>query len=55
MVTSLDLAPSQKIRVVHLADNTGRIQVLFPENRMLDIAALAQITKRRLEPIAHFL
>lgn len=48
-----DLQPSQKIRVVHLADHTGRLQVLFPESSMLDIAAVSRITKRRFEPIAH--
>jgi HD-like signal output (HDOD) protein len=48
-----DLQPSQKIRVVHLADHTGRLQVLFPESSMLDIAAISRITKRRFEPIAH--
>ena len=54
MVNPVDLEPSKKIRVVHLADETGRIQVLFPEDRMLDIAALSQITKRRLEPVMNF-
>jgi HD-like signal output (HDOD) protein len=54
MEPSPDHQQNQKIRVVHLADHTGRLQVLFPESHMLDIAAVSRITKRRLEPIAHF-
>lgn len=49
-----DHQQSQRIRVVHLADHSGRLQVLFPESNMLDIAAVSRITKRRLEPVAHF-
>ncbi|WOD08872.1 hypothetical protein [Marinomonas sp. GJ51-6] len=44
-----DHQQSQRIRVVHLADHSGRLQVLFPESNMLDIAAVSRITKRRLE------
>ena len=46
--------PSKRLRVVHLADHTGRLQVIFPEHHMLDIAAVARITKRRLEPITNY-
>lgn len=54
MAQPSDLQLRKKIRIVHLADHTGRLQVLFPESSMLDIAAVSRITKRRLEPIAHF-
>ncbi|BFM50189.1 HDOD domain-containing protein [Marinomonas sp. THO17] len=54
MDVSAELQPSNRLRVVHLVDHTGRLQVIFPEHHMLDIAALARITKRRFEPIPHF-
>ncbi|MBJ7536437.1 HDOD domain-containing protein [Marinomonas transparens] len=44
----------KKIRVVHLADHTGRLQTIFPENHMLDIATVSRLTKRRFEPVANF-
>ncbi|WP_240537103.1 HDOD domain-containing protein [Marinomonas flavescens] len=49
-----ELANTKKLRVVHLADHAGRLQVIFPEDHMLDIAAISRITKRRLEPIANY-
>lgn len=48
----IDYPPSQRLRIVHLADNTGRLQVIFPENCMVDIAAVSRITKRRFEPVS---
>lgn len=50
----LNLQTSRKLRVVHLADHTGRLQVIFPESNMLDISAVSRITKRRFEPITNF-
>jgi HD-like signal output (HDOD) protein len=52
MESSTDRQPNQKLRVVHLADHTGRLQVIFPESNMLDIAAVSRLTKRRFEPVA---
>ena len=52
MESVVDCQPSQRLRVVHLADNAGRLQVIFPENCMVDIAAVSRITKRRFEPVA---
>ncbi|QUX97905.1 histidine kinase [Marinomonas sp. CT5] len=54
MEPSTDLQPSQRLRVVHLADHTGRLQVIFPERNMLDISAVSKITKRRFEPVSNF-
>lgn len=54
MESSVDLQPSQRLRVVHLADHTGRLQVIFPESNMLDISAVSRITKRRFEPVSNF-
>jgi len=54
MEISADQQPSKRLRVVHLADHTGRLQVIFPEQHMLDIAAVSRITKRRFEPITNF-
>lgn len=54
MEPSLDLQPNQRLRVVHLADHTGRLQVIFPESNMLDISAVSRITKRRFEPVSNF-
>ncbi|TPE53451.1 HDOD domain-containing protein [Maribrevibacterium harenarium] len=52
------MAPSEandiRVRVVHLADNTGKLQVLFPDTAMLDISALSRLTKRRFQPIASY-
>ncbi|REG83921.1 HDOD domain-containing protein [Marinomonas pollencensis] len=49
-----ELSHTKKVRVVHLADHTGRLQVIFPEDSMLDLAAIARLTKRRFEPIANY-
>ncbi|ETI59704.1 HDOD domain-containing protein [Marinomonas profundimaris] len=54
MESSQDPQPSQKLRVVHLADHTGRLQVIFPDSNMLDISAVSRITKRRFEPVSNF-
>jgi len=54
MEPSLNLQSRKKLRVVHLADHAGRLQVIFPENNMLDISAVSRITKRRFEPITNF-
>jgi len=54
MESSADIQPSQRLRVVHLADHTGRLQVIFPECNMLDISAISRITKRRFEPVSAF-
>lgn len=49
----IELTKIEKVRVTHLSDNDGHIQMVFPESHMLDIAAVSRITKRRLEPIAY--
>ena len=54
MESSRDLQPNKKLRVVHLADHTGRLQVIFPDSNMLDIAAVSRITKRRFEPVTNY-
>ena len=54
MESSRDLQPSKKLRIVHLADHTGRLQVIFPDCNMLDISAVSRVTKRRFEPVTHF-
>ncbi|ETX12085.1 histidine kinase [Marinomonas ushuaiensis DSM 15871] len=54
MESSPNLQSRKKLRVVHLADHTGRLQVIFPENNMLDISAVSRITKRRFESITNF-
>ncbi|NLQ17212.1 HDOD domain-containing protein [Marinomonas sp. M1K-6] len=54
MLPPTDRPLSQKLRVVHLADHTGRLQVIFPESNMLDIAAVSRLTKRRFEPVMSF-
>lgn len=52
--TATELAYTKKVRIVHLADHTGRLQVVFPEDHMLDMSALTRLTKRRFEPIANY-
>ncbi|QRV25600.1 HDOD domain-containing protein [Marinomonas foliarum] len=54
MDASIDLQTTPRLRVVHLADHTGRLQVIFPENNMLDISAVSRLTKRRFEPVNHY-
>lgn len=41
-----------KARVVHLTDIEGTVQAIFPEDAMLDVSAIARLTRRRLKPIA---
>lgn len=53
MEPSSDRQTSQKLRVVHLADHTGRLQVIFPDSHMLDISAISRLTKRRFEPVTN--
>lgn len=48
------IAEPIKVRIVQLCDRIGKIQAIFPENAMLDMAALTRISKRRFEPIAAF-
>lgn len=43
-----------RVRIVHLADQTGKLQVIFPFESMLDMAALSRLTKRRFDPIASY-
>ncbi|RDL44872.1 histidine kinase [Marinomonas piezotolerans] len=45
---------STKVRIVHLADHTGKLQVIFPYDSMLDMAALSRLTKRRFDPVANY-
>ncbi|MCV2402079.1 HDOD domain-containing protein [Marinomonas sp. C2222] len=52
-LNDIELTDIKKVRVAHLSDDDGRIQTIFPESHMLDIAAVSRITKRRLEPIAY--
>ena len=55
MDASIDLKTPPRLRVVHLADHTGRLQVIFPESNMLDISAVSRLTKRRFEPVNNYL
>ena len=43
-----------QVRVVQLADNTGRLQAVFAASDLLDMAAITRITKRRVNPVANF-
>ena len=43
-----------QVRIVHLADHTGKLQVIFPLESMLDMAALSRLTKRRFDPVANY-
>ncbi|MBM6550594.1 HDOD domain-containing protein [Marinomonas ostreistagni] len=43
-----------KVRIVHLADHTGRLQVIFPHDSMLDMAAVSRLTKRRFDPVSNY-
>ncbi|MCZ2722677.1 HDOD domain-containing protein [Marinomonas sp. 15G1-11] len=42
------------VRIVHLGDSTGKLQVIFADTDVLDLSAIARITKRRLEPTSLF-
>lgn len=52
--TNFSPTVAQRLRVVHLADHTGRLQVIFPDSNMLDISALSRLTKRRFEPVSNY-
>ncbi|WP_137170631.1 HDOD domain-containing protein [Marinomonas sp. FW-1] len=54
MGASINPKTTPRLRVVHLADHTGRLQVIFPESNMLDISAVSRLTKRRFEPVNHY-
>lgn len=43
-----------RVRIVHLADHTGKLQVIFPYDSMLDMASLSRLTKRRFDPVANY-
>ncbi|RUM49173.1 MAG: histidine kinase, partial [Marinomonas sp.] len=43
-----------RVRIVHLADHTGKLQVIFPYESMLDMAALSRLTKRRFDPVSNY-
>lgn len=43
-----------RVRIVHLADHTGKLQVIFPFSSMLDMAALSRLTKRRFDPVSNY-
>ncbi|MEC8482568.1 MAG: HDOD domain-containing protein [Pseudomonadota bacterium] len=43
-----------RVRIVHLADHTGKLQVIFPYESMLDMAALSRLTRRRFDPVSNY-
>lgn len=49
-----DQSTSIKVRIVHLADHTGKLQVIFPLDNMLDMSAISRLTKRRFDPVANY-
>lgn len=49
-----DLETSTKVRIVHLADHTGKLQVIFPLDSMLDMSAISRLTKRRFDAVANY-
>lgn len=51
---SVEPSISTRVRIVHLADHTGKLQVIFPYESMLDMAALSRLTKRRFDPVANY-
>ncbi|WP_067101370.1 HDOD domain-containing protein [Marinomonas atlantica] len=51
---SIETNTSTRVRIVHLADHTGKLQVIFPYDSMLDMAALSRLTKRRFDPVANY-
>ena len=50
----VELINATKVRIVHLADHTGKLQVIFPFDSMLDMASLSRLTKRRFDPVANY-
>lgn len=54
MASSVHLQSNETLCVVHLADHTGRLRVIFPKNHMLDMSAISRITKRRFEPMSYY-
>ncbi|MCB5161728.1 HDOD domain-containing protein [Marinomonas algarum] len=54
METTVNSPLSERVCVVHLADSIGRLRVIFPKNHMLDLAAIARVTKRRFEPVPYY-
>lgn len=53
MSHDLPSSAAQKLRIVHFSDKNGRIQVIFPETRLLDLEAVFSATQRRFRPIYH--
>lgn len=51
---SAEITTTTRVRIVHLADHTGKLQVIFPYDSMLDMAALSRLTKRRFDPVANY-
>ena len=43
-----------QVRIVHLADHTGKLQVIFPLDSMLDMSSLSRLTKRRFDPVSNY-
>ncbi|MBR7888053.1 HDOD domain-containing protein [Marinomonas sp. A79] len=54
MESSAHLQSNETLCIVHLADHTGRLRVIFPKNHMLDMSAISRITKRRFEPMSYY-
>ena len=53
MSHDLPSSTAQKLRIVHFSDKNGRIQVIFPESRLLNLEAVFSATQRRFRPIYH--
>ncbi|MGR0279024.1 HDOD domain-containing protein [Marinomonas dokdonensis] len=53
MSHDLPSSAAQKLRIVHFSDKNGRIQVIFPETRLLNLEAVFSATQRRFRPIYH--
>lgn len=51
---SIEANTSTRVRIIHLADNSGKLQVIFAYDSMLDMAALSRLTKRRFDPVANY-
>ncbi|ADZ93339.1 HDOD domain-containing protein [Marinomonas mediterranea] len=47
--TEMDPTPTH-VRVIHLADNSGKVQAIFGQDSVLDLTTLSRLTKRRLTP-----
>lgn len=41
----------QHLRVLHFSDHNGRIQIIFPRHRILDIGQVSKITHRHFRPV----